>query len=147
MNEEMKKLVDNCVKIVNYLDPVNTKEELEKSSPEIDSIRFVIEEQKWYKKTEEGWMLMGEPKGVGLFDFKPLNIEGERRFVYHKNLARFSEDSPYKSKCPFCENGILIIYRESVSPFRLRSVDYCISCGQEVEYLDIEDLRKQEGNE
>jgi hypothetical protein len=55
--------------------------------------------------------------------------------VLHSELERYS-DSAYKSKCPACKNGILLIYRNQDEYFRLRRQDHCISCGQQFIYMD-----------
>ena len=65
--------------------------------------------------------------------------------VNHKDLERFCPESKYKSKCPKCSDGLLLMRRDSVT-CRLQDFDNCISCGQTFLYLDIDDLRKAEGN-
>ena len=55
--------------------------------------------------------------------------------IKHSDLKRFS-DSYYKSKCPGCENGILLVRRnKDLSLYRL---DTCISCGKSFWYTDID---------
>jgi len=71
------------------------------------------------------------------------NIREPVMEVRHSELERMSEDSAFGSKCPVCENGFLLVYREPGS-FELAEFDRCISCGQIVKYLDIEDLRALE---
>lgn len=60
--------------------------------------------------------------------------------LYHKNLKRF-DDGVFKSYCPFCEKGILLVARNS-DTLILEAEDMCFSCGQRIEYLDIDELRK-----
>jgi predicted RNA-binding Zn-ribbon protein involved in translation (DUF1610 family) len=62
--------------------------------------------------------------------------------VNHKDLERY-DDSMYKSVCPKCNNGILLIYREHAS-LKLLANDVCVSCGQHFKYLDIEEMNKLE---
>ncbi len=64
---------------------------------------------------------------------KPQNIDAPIVMVDHASLTRFSEDSAYKSECPICPNGVLLIYRENGV---LQRHDRCVSCGQQVFYLD-----------
>lgn len=64
--------------------------------------------------------------------------------IAHAELERFSDESPYKSKCPACPKGVLLIYREDFGG-RLLEGDCCIGCGQRVIYTDIERLRKMDG--
>lgn len=54
--------------------------------------------------------------------------------VAHADLERW-DDGPYKSKCPACEDGILLICRNQKS-FCLERQDRCISCGQQFYYTD-----------
>jgi len=56
--------------------------------------------------------------------------------VSHADLERW-DDGPYKSKCPTCKDGILMICRDS-STFKLQRRDRCISCGQQFNYTDAE---------
>ena len=70
------------------------------------------------------------------------NLKKSPVIVNHKQLIRIG-DSPYRSKCPFCENGILFVYRNEKT-FELEQKDCCIVCGQRVEYADIEAMRLRE---
>lgn len=56
--------------------------------------------------------------------------------VFHTNLKRFSEDSAYKSYCPFCDCGILPMQRDQET-YELLADDYCLSCGTKVTYVDL----------
>jgi len=64
--------------------------------------------------------------------------------VYHKDLTRVG-DSAYKSDCPKCKDGVLLIYRDPIT-FVLQEYDCCVLCGQHFKYLDINELRRAEGN-
>jgi len=68
------------------------------------------------------------------------NVDAPAIEVRHADLQRCSSESPFKSKCPSCENGMLLLYRGING--QLQEVDRCIACGQTVRYLDIADLRK-----
>jgi hypothetical protein len=56
--------------------------------------------------------------------------------VKHKELRRFSAMSEYKSTCPKCLDGILMMQRD-INTYELLSKDRCILCGQEFEYTDL----------
>ena len=56
--------------------------------------------------------------------------------VRHSDLERHGE-SPYRSICPKCGTGILLLARD-LKTFRLLAEDRCISCAQPVYYLDKE---------
>jgi hypothetical protein len=55
------------------------------------------------------------------------------RKIRHSELKRWSE-SDYKSECPDCDQGILLVRRNS--DFSLSRIDNCISCGRVFEYID-----------
>jgi hypothetical protein len=84
------------------------------------------------------------------------NASKEPIKVLHSALERWG-DSAYKSKCPACKDGILLIYRfkPNVIPnreilawvtsngtqpsndlYKLLRHDRCVSCGQQVIYTD-----------
>jgi hypothetical protein len=60
--------------------------------------------------------------------------------VKHADLTRASADSPFKSKCPACPTGLLLVYRDPKT-WELEAVDRCVSCGQLFIYDDIDCLR------
>jgi len=72
----------------------------------------------------------------------PINLYKPTITVNHSKLTRFS-DSEYKSNCPVCDNGILLVQRDQKT-FELLEFDMCISCGQHVRYRDINIMRQQE---
>jgi len=72
-----------------------------------------------------------------------INADAPVKEVRHADLQRESDNSLFKSKCPACKDGVLLIYREDNG--RLREFDRCIACGQAVRYTDIDDLRKLDG--
>ena len=70
------------------------------------------------------------------YNLEPLKVR-------HADLERSSEESCYKSKCPECEDGVLLIRRDPDTAV-LMAEDTCISCARRFIYEDIEDLRKKE---
>lgn len=65
------------------------------------------------------------------------NLHAEPVRVKHADLERWDPESAYKSKCPACEAGLLLVYRDRTT-FRLARTDRCISCAQTVIYTDAE---------
>jgi hypothetical protein len=74
-----------------------------------------------------------------------ININEPVIEVDHKDLERYGGGF-FKSVCPKCEEGLLLIGRENETLI-LKEMDYCVLCGQHYRYLDIQELRKAEGNE
>lgn len=68
------------------------------------------------------------------------NLNNPVKTVKHSDLKRFSDDSLYRSKCPVCNEGVLMVGR-SQQTFELLEVDHCTSCGQPFRYEDINELR------
>ena len=64
--------------------------------------------------------------------------------VKHSELKRASETSMYRSECPSCKDGVLLVCREQPS-LRLAEEDYCIRCGRRFLYSDIHEMRTREG--
>lgn len=56
--------------------------------------------------------------------------------VAHSSLRR-SGESDYRSRCPVCKVGILLVYRSEVT-FALNRYDRCTRCAQTVRYTDVE---------
>jgi hypothetical protein len=54
--------------------------------------------------------------------------------VSHAKLTRF-DDSPFRSECPVCKDGMLPVHRNNYT-FKIDRRDHCIACGQRFEYLD-----------
>lgn len=63
--------------------------------------------------------------------------------VEHEKLERYSETSPYKSVCPVCKEGVLMMGR-NLETLVLQEHDFCILCGQQFRYTDIDKLREAE---
>lgn len=55
--------------------------------------------------------------------------------VSHADLKRFSDESPYRSYCPVCETGVLLVNRDQQT-FVLINVDRCTYCAQTIIYSD-----------
>ena len=73
----------------------------------------------------------------------PINFTNSPIDVKHSDLINVSEDSLYRKKCPVCNDGVLLVYRDKKT-FDLAEYDRCVSCGQSVRYLDIEEMRNRE---
>ena len=71
-----------------------------------------------------------------------MNAEASTLEVQHGELERISKESAFKSKCPACSDGILLVGRDGET-FLLLERDYCIVCAQSVKYLDIDELNAQ----
>ena len=63
-----------------------------------------------------------------------FNIGKEMIQVKHSDLKRFG-DSPFRSVCPVCKEGILPVRRDPVT-FNLQRLDTCLLCGQAIQYID-----------
>jgi ssDNA-binding Zn-finger/Zn-ribbon topoisomerase 1 len=57
--------------------------------------------------------------------------------VRHKRLKRYNKESLYKSKCPKCKEGVLLM-RRNLSGRLLRN-DNCINCGRRFIYIDLKE--------
>ena len=75
---------------------------------------------------------MDEEKLAGINISKPVLI------VSHTKLKR-SGESPYRSECPVCKKGVLLMRRDE-NTFKLEKEDSCILCGQRVLYDDLDFL-------
>ena len=75
----------------------------------------------------------------------PRNMSKPIFEIPHCELSRYG-NSMYKSVCPVCKEGILLVHRDQET-FILQEYDCCVLCGQRIRYLDIELLRKREKGE
>jgi hypothetical protein len=64
--------------------------------------------------------------------------------VNHRDLKRASLNSIYRSVCPICDRGYLLVRRD-LTTFELSEQDNCILCGQRFIYNDIHEMRKGDG--
>jgi predicted RNA-binding Zn-ribbon protein involved in translation (DUF1610 family) len=55
--------------------------------------------------------------------------------VVHSAMQRCSDESDFKSVCPKCPDGMLLVMRDQKS-FQIINVDRCIVCGQQFIYMD-----------
>ena len=55
--------------------------------------------------------------------------------VRHADLERASDESDFKSVCPACKRGVLLVRRDQQT-FALVRHDTCTLCGQHVYYTD-----------
>jgi len=67
-----------------------------------------------------------------------INIDKPVMMVLHTNLNR-SGDSLYRSECPVCLKGVLLMKRDQET-LQLEEHDNCILCGQRVFYEGLNDL-------
>jgi hypothetical protein len=65
----------------------------------------------------------------------PKNLDKAPIEVWHIELDRECDESAYRSKCPFCKNGIFLVARIQKT-MQLSRYDRCVSCGQLIKYLD-----------
>jgi hypothetical protein len=65
-----------------------------------------------------------------------INIGEKPIFIKHASLERLSDNSQYRSLCPVCKIGVLLVRRDPVT-FELCQEDYCILCCQHIIYTDI----------
>lgn len=55
--------------------------------------------------------------------------------VRHADLERVYEDTLFKSNCPTCKEGLMLVFRKEPE-FRLSRYDHCVVCGQRYFYTD-----------
>lgn len=67
---------------------------------------------------------------------QPENFHKPIVRILHANLQRVSDESPYRSACPVCKHGMLLVYRDQ-SHFHLIREDRCTICGQGFFYADL----------
>jgi len=63
------------------------------------------------------------------------NVKKPIREVRHADLTRSSSESDYKSDCPVCGEGILLVSRPP-QKFTLNRYERCTLCGQAFWYTD-----------
>jgi len=67
--------------------------------------------------------------------WRPANLKAPLKHVQHANLRRFNEESEYKSLCPVCEAGVLLVGRDQET-LQLVRYDRCTHCAQAFIYDD-----------
>ncbi len=78
-----------------------------------------------------------KPRGPRPADWHPPNIEAEPLRVSHTTLTRSNPDTLYRSICPACNEGRLLVYRDPQT-HDLLNVDLCTHCMQTIVYTDTE---------
>lgn len=68
-------------------------------------------------------------------NWNPHNIHAAPISVRHSELPRDDSESAYRSVCPACSKGLLLVRRNPVT-FALTRIDTCTNCGQTVVYED-----------
>ena len=63
------------------------------------------------------------------------NLHKPAEHVLHADLRRASFESPFRSVCPVCERGLLLVARHPET-FDLVDRDRCVRCGQLFIYED-----------
>lgn len=66
---------------------------------------------------------------------KPSNLHAAPLHVLHAELQRFSQESDYRSLCPCCKAGVLLVSRNQET-FALTRLDRCTYCAQLFVYED-----------
>jgi uncharacterized protein (DUF983 family) len=69
------------------------------------------------------------------------NISAPIKRIRHSELVRVG-DSAYRSECPECGEGVLLVARDPKNNYELSAYDRCVLCGQQFEYVDIDEMRK-----
>ncbi len=64
--------------------------------------------------------------------------------IIHSELKRADDNSIFRSICPVCELGTLLVKRDNIT-LKITAEDHCLLCGQHVVYTDIDELKKKAG--
>lgn len=91
-----------------------------------------------YANIEGHWVLIAEDSTFGRTREQAIlraNYAAPRREVRHADLKRSDDETAYKSECPECEEGLLLVQRDSSSFVLLRD-DMCIHCWTRFRYTD-----------
>ena len=71
-----------------------------------------------------------------------INLNKPIIHVNHSDLERSDENSMFRSNCPECKVGILLVARDKVT-FKIIPYDRCTLCGQSFYYDDYEKFNNQ----
>lgn len=71
------------------------------------------------------------------FEKPPIEVE-------HATLTCCGRPNQWKSDCPVCQKGVLLVGRDAET-YVLEAEDICRFCGQRFIYTDIEDMRRKDG--
>ncbi len=77
-------------------------------------------------------------------DLSGANLYNAPVKVIHSELKRADDNSIFRSECPVCEVGVLLVKRNNTT-FKIIAEDHCILCGQQYVYTDIDELRTKAG--
>lgn len=64
-----------------------------------------------------------------------ININEPVMHVNHSDLERADDESMFRSNCPVCKQGVLLVSRNFVD-FNIIPEDRCLLCGQSFYYDD-----------
>jgi hypothetical protein len=64
------------------------------------------------------------------------NLKAKALVLSHASLERTNDESAYKSNCPVCKIGVLLVQRDLQEPLHLMNYDRCSMCAQAVVYTD-----------
>ncbi len=81
--------------------------------------------------------LANEPNSIEE-NLQAINLDKPILEVSHAKLDR-SGDSLYRSVCPVCLKGVLLM-RRNMETLQLEEYDNCILCAQSVIYVDLADI-------
>jgi hypothetical protein len=90
-------------------------------------------------KTFTQWFNNLRVKPDELFNPPPANIHAPIMKVAWGQLKKDDYEHYYRRQCPVCENGLLLV-RRHYDTFEIEHFDRCISCGQQVEYTDFDEV-------
>ncbi len=74
-------------------------------------------------------------------DLSGINYLNPTIEIIHSSLVR-TDESRYRSKCPTCNKGILLVQR-NMETGEIVPLDICTLCGQRYIYTDIDELIKR----
>ncbi len=66
----------------------------------------------------------------------PKNLHAPVFRCQHADLVRASDSSCFRSICPACKQGLLLVRRDMNALERFHRIDRCTLCGQLVWYTD-----------
>jgi hypothetical protein len=74
-------------------------------------------------------------------EYKLKNVEKNVIRVFWASLTQPDNGSRFQRECPFCLGGVLPVTRDK-DTFQLEEYDICLLCAQQVQYNDIEAMRR-----
>ena len=73
-----------------------------------------------------------------------INFQNPPIEVSHFTLDGAGRPNQWKSECPVCGTGLLLVNRNSET-LAIESYDCCTFCGQHFLYTDVEDMQRKDG--